>query len=94
MERAGWGVGPFAAVQSGGEHAIDGFAAGVMFSILRDTDTGNDFNIGLGMMLDSNVKTLGDGMVANQPLPQGETAVRFKEEARWSFVVLFSLGGR
>jgi hypothetical protein len=91
-ERAGWAVGPFAAVQSGGNSVVDGFAAGVMFSILRDASTGSDFNIGVGAMLDEKVKFLGDGLVDGQPLPPGETEIRFKEKASWSFVILFSMG--
>jgi hypothetical protein len=92
VNTAGWGIGPFVAVQSGGNSAIDGLAAGVMFSILRDSDTGADFNIGAGAMLDGKVKYLGDGIVDGKPLPAGETAVRFKEKAGWSFVLLFSVG--
>jgi hypothetical protein len=91
-ERAGWAVGPFAAIQSGGSSVVDGFAAGVMVSILRDASTGADFNIGVGAMLDEKVKFLGDGVVDGQPLPPGETEVRFKEKAGWSLVILFSVG--
>jgi hypothetical protein len=36
------------------------------------------FNFGIGVGRKFGVKTLGDGIVENQPLPAGETQVRFK----------------
>ena len=92
VNTAGWGVGPFVAVQSGGSSVIDGVAAGLMFSILRDANTGGDFNLGVGVMLDEKVKFLGDGVVDGKALPTGETEIRLKEKAAWSVVVVFSIG--
>jgi hypothetical protein len=48
------------------------------------------FNVGVGVVLDPSAKVLGDGLVANEPLPPGETEIRFKETDQWGVLVLFS----
>lgn len=50
----------------------------------------NAFTLGVGVVFDLNVKTLGDGIHANQPLPEGETEVRFKEKSRPSLMLMFT----
>lgn len=50
------------------------------------------FNVGLGFIRDSGVKTLGDGIDENKPLPAGETEVRFKKSSWWGGLLLFSFG--
>lgn len=88
-----WGVGPFVAVNFGstGSEAstLTSFGGGIIFGRrMRNSD--RSFNIGLGYMLDANVKQFGDGIHKNMALPEGETEIRFKEESESSFIIFFS----
>lgn len=87
-----WGFGPFIAFQAGEEQIISSIGLGVMLGFKRDknTDAGDSFNIGLGIFVEPNSQILGDGIIANQPLPAGETEVRYKEEAQVSWGILTS----
>jgi hypothetical protein len=85
---ARWGHGPFAAIQSTPDNALAAFGVGWMIGWRKEGD--NSFNIGAGFLVDRDVKTLGEGMVENRPLPAGETMIRIKEESRTGFMVLTS----
>jgi hypothetical protein len=87
LPRFGWG--PFVGIQSSQNDLIDSFVTGLMVG-WPTGDGDQSFNVGLGLVFDSKVKTLGDGLRANQPLPAGETAVRFKTEDRLGAMLLFS----
>jgi len=90
---ATWGHGPFVGIQSSDDEVLDAFALGWMFGFRRNgvtTTSDNSFNLGIGLLIDRQVKTLGDGIVANQPLPDGETEIRLKEESRLGAVVVAS----
>jgi hypothetical protein len=90
---ATWGHGPFVGIQSSDDEVLDAFALGWMFGFRRNgvtTTSDNSFNLGVGLLIDRRVKTLGDGIVANQPLPTGETEIRLKEESRLGAVVVAS----
>ena len=82
------GIGPFAAIQSSGDEILEAIGMGVMVGFKRDSRS--SFNVGGGVLLDPAVKTLADGIRANEPLPPGESAVRFQEEPRWGLLVLAS----
>lgn len=86
-----WGVGPFIALQPGGAEAIiDAIGAGVMVG-LRRSGTGTDsFNIGVGVLYDLNVQTLGDGILENMPLPGLEEEVRFKRQEQSGLLIMSS----
>lgn len=49
------------------------------------------FNLGIGVVVDPNARILGDDIEANQPLPPGETEIRFKETDQWGILLLFSV---
>lgn len=88
-----WGVGPFVALQPGGDkEVIDAIGIGLMVGLRRGTDTRQSFNLGVGYVVDPDTQVLGDGIRENQPLPAGETEVRFKETAQtgWLFIASFS----
>jgi hypothetical protein len=85
-----WGWGPFAAVQAGEGEVIKAGAVGLMLGFRRNLKDTASFNLGLGMIVDPDVKTLGDGFVANRPPPPGETEVRYKERAKSGVVVVSS----
>jgi hypothetical protein len=52
----------------------------------------NSWNIGLGFRVDPKAQVLGDGVVANMPLPPGETTVRLKTVPRYGVMLLTSYG--
>ena len=86
------GHGPFVAVQSSSDDVVDSFAVGYMYGFRRsDTDT-YSINVGIGPVLDPNVTVLGDGIQANQPVPQGESdeTVRTKEEDKLGLGIFVS----
>jgi hypothetical protein len=94
-------TGPFVAVQVGnGTSAVPGdkdiitaYALGWMVGLrhphLTTSDT-SSWNFGVGVRVDPSTKLLGDGIVANQPLPAGETAIRYKNEPRFGLMLLSS----
>jgi len=86
-----FGIGPFASLQTGSEDAVLGFGAGVLFGWKdAEKDSSGGFLLGLGYGWTHNVKTLGDGIVADQPLPTGETEVRFKNQSAESLMFFVS----
>jgi len=88
------GLGFFMAVQPGTTHTIEAIGGGLMYGHRRKpgapaTDT-SAFNFGIGFVVDPYAKTLGDGIHKDQPLPAGETVVRFKERPIWSGLLFAS----
>jgi hypothetical protein len=89
LKKGDWGVGPFVSLQPGTDNIIEAIGMGLMVGFRRPS--GNDsFNLGIGMVIDPNTRILGDGIVADQPLPLGETEVRYKEEMQKGFLILSS----
>ncbi|WP_339136085.1 MAG: hypothetical protein WGN25_19705 [Candidatus Electrothrix sp. GW3-4] len=84
------GFGPFVAIQNGSNEFVEYIGAGIMLGFRRSTGSTNSFNIGLGIVVDPSAKVLGDGIEENQPLPEGETAVRFKETSQLGLLALVS----
>jgi hypothetical protein len=90
-KKARFGIGPFMAMQFAGDsEVIDGIGAGLMLGWRYDSEASRSFNIGFGGFLDANVKQLGPGVVDGQPLPPGETEIRFIETDEWRWIVTFS----
>lgn len=88
------GIGFFIAAQPGTTNTIEAIGGGVMYGHRRnpgpsDTDT-SAFNFGIGLVVDPYAKTLGDGIQKDQPLPAGETVVRFKERPIWGWLLFAS----
>jgi hypothetical protein len=88
-EFANWGLGPFVGITTTQDDLIDSFSIGAMFgrSTLGDRAS---LNFGLGLIYEPGVQVLGDGILADMPLPEGETAIRFKKEDRWGALVAVS----
>lgn len=84
----GWG--PFVAVQPGSDQTVAAVGGGVLFGWRRAVDKPDSFNVGAGVLADQNVRTLGDGIYANQALPAGETQIRYKESTRWGVILMAS----
>ena len=85
-----WGAGPFVGVMSGTDQLIEAAGMGVMLGFRRSREKDNSFNIGVGYMVDPSSRTLGDGITANQPLPEGESGIRYKNQSRGGIVVMAS----
>jgi hypothetical protein len=60
----GWG--PFIAVQPGSEQTVQAVGAGILYGFRRQADKTDSFNLGIGIVLEQNVKELGDGIEANK----------------------------
>lgn len=58
--------------------------------ITKTTSPRESWNVGLGILIDPNARVLGDGLEPNQPLPAGETAIRYKTESETSLILIFS----
>ena len=86
------GIGPFIALQSGEDDAIDALAFGAMWGFRRDPQKPASLNLGIGLSFDPSVQVLGKGMKEGSPLPNGETAVRLKKEGQfgWAFMASFT----
>lgn len=89
LDAGDWGHGPFFALQPGSDDIIEAAALGWMIGF-RQKGSDRSFNIGLGVAVDPNVRTLGDGIIRDQPLPAGETEVRYREEAQYGLILIFS----
>lgn len=87
-----FGIGPFVALQPGTDEIIEAIGIGVMLGFKRASEENNtsSWNIGIGAVVDPNVKILGDGIEENQSLPSGETQVRFKETSQWGALLVVS----
>ena len=96
-----WGHGPFVAIAPGGnEKIIDAIGLGWMIGFRnhiwdekKQTYTGwanASWNFGVGFVVDANSKILGDGIRANQPLPAGETAIRYKDTSQGGIMFITS----
>lgn len=88
-EQETWGVGPFIALQPGTKDIIESVGIGVMVGFRRGTGD-ESFNLGIGAVVDPNTRVLGDGIVADLPLPLGETSVRYKEEMQTGILIISS----
>jgi len=84
-----WGVGPFLAIQPGGDNIVDALGFGAMLGFRRGEEN-QSFNFGLGAIVDPDTQILGDGIEEGKPLPAGETEVRFKKTDQWGLLALFA----
>jgi len=91
--QARWGHGPFVGIQSSDDEIIDSFAFGWMLGFRRPTPkgpSGESFNVGFGLIVDRDVKILGEGIEPDQLLPEGESEIRFRNESRLGALLAFS----
>lgn len=87
-KRCGWG--PFVALETGNGSIINGVGVGIMHGFRYDDKSKSSWNLGFGAFVEPSVKVLGDGFAKNQPLPAGETQLRFKDTSLWSIMMLLS----
>ena len=86
-----WSWGPFLTVAPG-SHIIDAVGCGLMMGYRPHQSDRYSFNFGIGGTLDFDARVLGDGIVANEPLPPRETSARTKHTTAAGLLVLFSVG--
>jgi hypothetical protein len=96
------GIGPFVAIEVNANSPtpavagpITGYALGLMVGLHHIDPTGkssskSSWNFGVGLRVDPKAQVLGDGFVPNQPLPPGETAIRYRQEPRPGIMLLSS----
>jgi len=85
-----WGIGPFIALQPGSDAIIDAIGGGLMMGFRRPGEGDDSFNFGIGVLYDVDVRTLGPGIEANQPLPDGETEIRYQQREQASILFISS----
>lgn len=85
-----FGIGPFVALQPGGEKVIDAIGLGVMVGLRRGVDRASSFNLGVGIFYDVDTRILGNGFVEDQPPPAGETEVRFRRQSQSGLLFISS----
>ncbi len=86
-----WSWGPFLAFAPG-SRVIDAVGFGLMLGYRPHRNDQYSFNFGIGGTLDLDARVLGDGLIANEPLPPGETSARTKQTTAAGLLVLFSVG--
>jgi hypothetical protein len=84
------GCGPFVAVAATQDDILSGVGMGFMYGFKAKPSDPEGFSIGIGAILDADIKDLADGFKENQPVPTGETAIRYKSESRWSALIFFT----
>jgi hypothetical protein len=90
--------GPFVAIEVGdGSTAtpaangpITAYAMGWMVGMRHPSSPTASWNFGLGLRINPKSQVLGDGIIANQPLPAGETVIRYRTEPRYGVMLLSS----
>jgi len=86
-----FGCGPFAALATTQADVIGGVGVGWLWSWRNKAKTdGSGFSIGVGAMLDNNVRRLADGFSVGTPPPTGETDVRYINESRNSYLLFLT----
>jgi hypothetical protein len=89
-----WGIGPFVAIQGGNEKALSGLGFGLMIGFRQLgsalVPTSNlSWNFGIGAIYDPSIRVLGNGLVADRPLPAGDS-LRTIEAGSWGLMLLSS----
>lgn len=86
-----FGCGPFAAIATKGDDILGGVGLGWLWS-WRDvnSDNGSGFSIGIGAIVDNDIKDLADGFEVGAALPEGETAIRYTTESKVSYLLFIS----
>lgn len=100
-----WGHGPFVGIVASttSNNVIAAYTAGWMIGFREPTWTYDDkakqwnathstssWNFGVGVRVDPSVQVLGQGLVPNQPLPAGETSIRYENKPGYGVMLLSS----
>lgn len=89
--KADFGCGPFAAIAAKNNDILGGVGLGWLWSWRNKAKTdGSGFSIGIGAIVDNDVRDLADGFKVGEALPDGETAVRYTDETKASYLLFIS----
>lgn len=83
--------GPFVGLVMAGDAGIDSAILGWVWGF-RQPKTSQTLNLGLGLAISPRAQILGDGLMANSPLPVGETEIRFKKTTKYGLAFSVSFG--
>lgn len=84
--RFGWG--PYFGIVTKGDTVLSAVSLGLMMGFRnKDSSDSAGFSVGAGALLDDAVTSLAPGFRDGQPLPAGETAVRYEQKPRWSAIL-------
>lgn len=83
--------GPFVGIILNGENGLDSGIVGYMWG-WRQRGSTQTMNIGLGLSISPRAQVLGDGVNEGQPLPSGETEVRYKKTTIYGYAITVSFG--
>lgn len=85
--------GPYVAIEAGanGQSTISAYSLGWMIGFKRSAEESdlNSWNIGLGYVVRTPVRVLGDGIELNRPLPENDE-LRYRDVSRPGFMLLTS----
>jgi hypothetical protein len=85
-----FGIGPFAALQTGDDNSISSAGFGIMLGLRSDPRRDSSFNIGVGLVWDTRIKTLAEGFEEGEPLPTGATEIQFAEKSARRLMITLS----
>lgn len=83
--------GPFVGLVMSSEGAIDTGVLGYMWGF-RQSQTSQTMNLGFGLSITPKAQVLGDGIIEGQPMPNGETEVRYKKTTKYGAAIAVSFG--
>lgn len=86
-----FGCGPFAAIAAKNDDILGGIGVGWLWSWRnKSSNDGAGFSIGIGAIVDNDVKDLADGFEVGSVPPNGETVVRYTDETKASYLLFIS----
>jgi hypothetical protein len=74
----------------GDKKLMDSVTLGWLVAFKPNDGDKSTHNLGIGLSVEPYSKELGDGIKANQPLPTGENAIRYKEKNRLAITVIYT----
>lgn len=74
----------------GDRQVMDAVAFGFLAGFKPNPGTTTTHNLGIGIALQPYSRVLGDGLSKNQPLPAGETQIRYKETNRTALIFFYT----
>lgn len=87
--------GPIVGIVASGDGGISSGTIGYMVAFRPNSSfvsNQSSINVGFGVTVSPNTQVLGDGLAENQPLPAGETDIRYKKMTLFGFTITVSFG--
>lgn len=89
--KGGYKPGMFVGASLLGERQVmDAVALGALVGFKPNSGTTTTHNLGIGIALQPYSRVLGDGLTKDQPLPAGETQIRYKETNRTALILFYT----